>query len=135
MDAIVRTATKIIFPFTLVFGIYVAFHGHLTPGGGFPAGVILGTAFLLLLIASDRKIIDPYIKDTLLIYLKSAFGFMLMVLVLWGPLARSALIRSQEFYTIWSGGFTILLNLVGGFIVVMGVIIIAYSFASEDDLK
>lgn len=38
---------------TVVFGIYVVAHGHLTPGGGFQGGVVLATALLLALLAGE----------------------------------------------------------------------------------
>ena len=38
---------------TVIFGFYIGFHGQLTPGGGFQAGVILATAPLLLYICED----------------------------------------------------------------------------------
>ena len=36
---------------TLLFGIYIVTHGHLTPGGGFQGGVILATAAILFYLA------------------------------------------------------------------------------------
>jgi len=36
---------------TVLFGIYVVAHGHLSPGGGFQGGVILATALLLVYLA------------------------------------------------------------------------------------
>ena len=36
---------------TVVLGIYIVTHGHLTPGGGFQGGVILATALLLVYLA------------------------------------------------------------------------------------
>ena len=38
---------------TVIFGLYIGFHGQLTPGGGFQAGVILATAPLLLYICEN----------------------------------------------------------------------------------
>ena len=39
-------------PFIQLFGLYVIMHGHSSPGGGFQGGVILGSSFILLTIAS-----------------------------------------------------------------------------------
>ena len=36
---------------TVLFGIYVVAHGHLSPGGGFQGGVVLATALLLVYLA------------------------------------------------------------------------------------
>ena len=52
---ILRTGTRLLFPFILVFGIYVFLHGHLTPGGGFQGGAIIASAFLLVYLAFPRQ--------------------------------------------------------------------------------
>ena len=36
---------------TILFGIYVVAHGHLTPGGGFQGGVVLASGLLLVYLA------------------------------------------------------------------------------------
>jgi len=46
-----QTASKILFPVILLFGIYVMIYGHLSPGGGFQGGVIIASGVLLLLIS------------------------------------------------------------------------------------
>jgi multicomponent Na+:H+ antiporter subunit B len=38
---------------TLLVGVYIVAHGHLSPGGGFQGGVILGTAIHLIYLAGD----------------------------------------------------------------------------------
>ena len=55
MDAIIKTTTRLLVPLIMVFGFYVSLHGHISPGGGFPGGVILASAFLLLVIAFTEK--------------------------------------------------------------------------------
>jgi multicomponent Na+:H+ antiporter subunit B len=42
-----RVGAKILIPFIIVFGLYVQFHGHYGPGGGFQAGVINAAAIIL----------------------------------------------------------------------------------------
>lgn len=44
---ILRVVTKLLLPFILLFGLYVQFHGDFGPGGGFQAGVIFASAFIL----------------------------------------------------------------------------------------
>ena len=44
---ILRIGAKILMPFIMVFALYVQFHGDYGPGGGFQAGVILSSAFVL----------------------------------------------------------------------------------------
>jgi multicomponent Na+:H+ antiporter subunit B len=40
---------------TLVFGLYIATHGQLTPGGGFQGGVILATVPLLVYLSGSAR--------------------------------------------------------------------------------
>ena len=44
---VLRTVSKLLIPFILLFALYVQFHGDYGPGGGFQAGVIFGAAFIL----------------------------------------------------------------------------------------
>lgn len=49
---IIERASRLLLPFLLVLGAYIAVHGHLTPGGGFQGGAILAAAFIVPLLAS-----------------------------------------------------------------------------------
>ena len=49
-NPILRIATKILFAPIILFGLYVQFHGDFGPGGGFQAGVIVASAFILYAI-------------------------------------------------------------------------------------
>jgi len=51
MTIIARTIARLLFPFTFLFGLYVVIHGHLTPGGGFPGGVIMAASIIMLILA------------------------------------------------------------------------------------
>ncbi|MEC9205924.1 MAG: Na(+)/H(+) antiporter subunit B [Pseudomonadota bacterium] len=44
---ILRIVTKLTIPLILLFGLYVQFHGDYSAGGGFQAGVILASGFIL----------------------------------------------------------------------------------------
>ncbi|GAA0369839.1 sodium:proton antiporter [Actinoallomurus spadix] len=45
-------------PVTLLIGVYIVAHGHLSPGGGFQGGVVLGTALHLLYLTGDYPALD-----------------------------------------------------------------------------
>ena len=46
-DEILKVIVEIIFPFIMMLGIMVVLNGHLTPGGGFSGGTILGAGLIL----------------------------------------------------------------------------------------
>ena len=51
---LLATGAAFLFPILMLFGIYIFINGHLTPGGGFQGGVVLASAFLLLLFSDCR---------------------------------------------------------------------------------
>lgn len=46
-DIIVRNTARIVIPFIFLFGIYIILNGHLSPGGGFSGGAIIGAGLIL----------------------------------------------------------------------------------------
>lgn len=50
-DTILQQVTFILFPLIMIFGIYVVVNGHLSPGGGFSGGAIMGAGLILFLNA------------------------------------------------------------------------------------
>lgn len=46
-DVILQTITLILVPAAVLFGAYVVLNGHISPGGGFSGGTIMGAALIL----------------------------------------------------------------------------------------
>jgi multicomponent Na+:H+ antiporter subunit B len=55
-SVVVRTVCKLVIPFAQVFGLYVIFHGHESPGGGFQGGAIIGASIILTRFTVPRSI-------------------------------------------------------------------------------
>ena len=55
-DAVRALAVGLVGP-TVVTGVYIVAHGHLTPGGGFQGGVVLATALLLVYLAGGYAVL------------------------------------------------------------------------------
>lgn len=53
---VLRIIAKLLVPYILLFALYVQFHGEYSPGGGFQAGVIFASGFILygLIYGSDN---------------------------------------------------------------------------------
>ena len=67
MSKIVKTISSIAFPLSLIYGLYVIAHGHLTPGGGFQGGAIVASACAMILVAygsvwTIRKIKEKHLS-------------------------------------------------------------------------
>ncbi len=52
-DLIVRSITRLMIPFLLLFGSYILLHGHIGAGGGFQAGIIITSAIIFAAIAGN----------------------------------------------------------------------------------
>ena len=50
-DTIFQQVTYILFPLIMIYGIYVVVNGHISPGGGFSGGAIMGAGLILYLNA------------------------------------------------------------------------------------
>lgn len=46
-DLIVKSVTRAIIPFVQLYGIYTILFGHVSPGGGFAGGAMIGTSLIL----------------------------------------------------------------------------------------
>ena len=47
---------RLLSPYIMVFGWYVIFHGHYSPGGGFQGGALLAASVLLVRVAGGTDI-------------------------------------------------------------------------------
>ena len=54
-DTILQASAKILFPAIMLFGIYILVNGHLSPGGGFSGGAIMGAGLILHVNAFGYK--------------------------------------------------------------------------------
>ena len=54
-DIILKKAAILLVPIAMVFGIYVVVNGHLSPGGGFSGGAIIGAALIIYASAYGTK--------------------------------------------------------------------------------
>jgi len=84
MTVIVKTIVKLVVPPIILFGIYIFLHGHLTPGGGFPGGVIVASSFILLTLAFGRKVAFQKLKMSTTSILESAGDLIFLSLAVVG---------------------------------------------------
>jgi len=54
-NIIVRVTARFVAPIIQIFALYVLFHGHYSPGGGFQGGVMIAGSILLLRLALGSR--------------------------------------------------------------------------------
>lgn len=65
-DTILQKCSKIIIPVILVFGVYIVLNGHISPGGGFSGGAVLGAGFILYLSAYGFEKTERFMNATVI---------------------------------------------------------------------
>ncbi|MGH4049947.1 MAG: hydrogen gas-evolving membrane-bound hydrogenase subunit E [Clostridium sp.] len=123
---ILKQVSKVIIPCIQIFGIYIIFYGHLSPGGGFAGGTIIGTSLILSRMIYGKKLTQkkiPYSK---------------LITYLCGSIMLYGLFKGYSFITggnhldfpqpslgtpgnILSGGFLLPLNILVGLIVAITI--------------
>ncbi len=63
-NPIVSLVSRVVSPFIMVFALYVIFHGHYSPGGGFQGGTMLAAAVLLVRLAAGRQVSQLQFKKS-----------------------------------------------------------------------
>lgn len=86
-DAILQKVAGFLVPIIIIFGIYVVLNGHLSPGGGFSGGAIIGAGLILYLNAFGFKKTERFFTEKT--YKWTCFG----------ALSFYCLAKSYSFYT------------------------------------
>ena len=84
MTLIVKSIGRLVLNFILLFGIYIILYGHITPGGGFPGGVIVATAFILMMLSFGRRIALKKFGDMAASLLDNFGALMFLIVALLG---------------------------------------------------
>ena len=86
-DVILQRSAAVLTPIILLFGIYIILNGHLSPGGGFSGGAIIGAGLILYLNAFGFKKTEMFMN------------FRLFTAVTFSALMFYALAKTYSFYT------------------------------------
>jgi len=76
---IVQKVSRTLIPLIQLFALYVFFHGHYSPGGGFQAGVLLGASIILQLLVTRAS--DIQALSVLREVMVASIGLGLFILV------------------------------------------------------
>lgn len=86
-DQILQFAAKLLVPVVMLFGVYVILNGHITPGGGFSGGAIMGAGLILYLNAFGFKKTERF------------FTYRTFQWITFAALLTYAGLKSYSFYT------------------------------------
>jgi multicomponent Na+:H+ antiporter subunit B len=131
MDVIVRTASKVLLPFIIVFGVYIIFHGHLTPGGSFPGGAVMASAVALFAVAFGIDKTQELISKDTARKIEAVAALGLLMVIIFENFIRNIVLPIQIPFTVYSAGPTMMSNVIGG-VMVASVLIVLVLFYMRD---
>lgn len=138
-DLIVKTSARLLTPFIQLFGLYIIFHGHLSPGGGFQGGAVIGASFIILAVVFGLKEGDRRMSHDVSIILESSAVFYALAGLI-GILVGASFLSNKGAGIpigrpgdLFSSGLIFFLNLVIGFKVASTGKTLFYALAREDE--
>jgi len=136
-STIIRTITRKLFPFILLFGLYIVSYGHLSSGGGFQGGVVIGAAIILLSLSQGTSRTEERFRKSILGIMESIGPLLFMVIgfggILLGYHFLNDFLPKGEGGRFPGSGFILCLNLAVGLKVGAAMSIIFYSFVGEKE--
>lgn len=139
MTLIVKTVTRISVWMILLYGIYIIFHGHLSPGGGFAGGVIIALAFLNVMLAYGRKFTSDWLNISFLHDVEAASATLFLVIGILGLSIGGAFLANfmtkGELFALLSAGTILPLNIVIGIKVGMSLFLVVWVLAGSKVVK
>lgn len=131
MSLIVRTVARLLFPFMFLLGVYIMIHGHLTPGGGFPGGVIMGASVVMLILSYGYERTQETV-NSLEVEISESIGSLVIVgLGLFGVILGTFFLQNilplGELGELFSAGNLPVLNIGVGIKVAAGFVTIFYA--------
>ena len=84
MSLIVKTITRLTVGLILLYGIYIVFHGHVSPGGGFAGGVIIALSFIHLMLAYGKEVAVKKLSEAATSFFESLGAILFLAIALLG---------------------------------------------------
>ncbi len=136
-STIIKTISRKLFPFILLFGVYLVSYGHLSPGGGFQGGVVIGSAIILLSLSQGTSKTEERFRKNVLSIMESIGPLLFMVFgfggILFGFHFLKDFLPKGESGGFSGSGFILGLNLIIGLKVGAAISVIFYSLAGSQE--
>lgn len=117
-DVILKKAASLLVPIIFLFGIYVILNGHLSPGGGFSGGAMIGAGLILYVAAFGFERTEKFFNEKVYTAVKVTalvcYGCIVAYYFLTGANGLPCLVPLGEPGRILSGGITLPINIFVG---------------------
>ena len=134
---VLRSVVRMLMPVILLFGVYVLLNGHLSPGGGFSGGAILGAGLILFENAFGLEKVRRFMSEHVYHIIKVAalyfYGFTMIYVFFTGANDLHSIIGTGIPGMIFSAGVIMPINVAVG-LEVACTMYAFYAFFSKGEL-
>ena len=134
---VLRSVVRLLMPVILLFGVYVLLNGHLSPGGGFSGGAILGAGLILFENAFGLEKVRRFMSEHVYHIIKVAalyfYGFTMIYVFFTGANDLHSIIGTGIPGMIFSAGVIMPINVAVG-LEVACTMYAFYAFFSKGEL-
>lgn len=134
---LLRSIVRFLMPIGLLFGFYILFNGHISPGGGFAGGSIIGAMMILCDNALGTKKVNSFFNDHIYHIIKIGALLLYAVLIGYtifvGANGLTSIFGTGTAGSIFSGGITLPINVAVG-LEVACTMYAFYAFFSKGEL-
>ncbi len=116
-DIVLELVTRLLIPFVQLLGAYILLHGHLSPGGAFSGGTIIGTSLIFYSMAFRYSKRRHLLKHDTSMKFEAGGALLYVVVGLIGILFGFRFLTNQGVFPIgtpgrlWSSGMILLVTL------------------------
>ncbi len=137
-DLVARSVCRLIVPFIQLYGAYLVFYGHLSPGGGFAGGAVVAASIVLYALSFGRETAEKRIAPGISHLLESGGGLWYLLVGLVGIMLGGSFLTNKAagFYLgipghLFSSGMIFLLALGLGLKVASTMVTLFYNLSTE----
>lgn len=138
-DFVLKRIVALVLPFVQMFGLYVIFHGHLSPGGSFSGGIVTGLGLIAFSLVFGIERGSEKVTERMTTFIESFgtlwYGAMGLVGVLRGTsflMNKGSGIPLGEPGKLYSGGLILLITLGVGLKVASTMVTLFTALMEED---
>ncbi len=114
MTIIVKTITRWTVLLIMLYGVYITFFGHLSPGGGFAGGVIVTLSFMHIILAYGKDFVIRKFNEKVASVLETTGGLMFLTIAIIGfalGIFFKDFLGKGKIFSVFSGGIILPSNI------------------------
>jgi len=119
-DLILEIVNRLLLPFIQLFGMYILIHGHLSPGGGFSGGAVIGASLILYSLTFRFAKVKHRMDHDTSVFFEAAVALIYVAVGFVGLLFGFNFLTNRGVFPLgvpgqlWSGGMILVITLALG---------------------